>query len=72
MRLAKHKKMDYATFCAYLKEKLELNFYSLFFCLPECELGVGLKLIEADRDIASMYGFADTYGLIKMYMAHIP
>ena len=72
MRMDKKNKMDYAKLCEYLKEKLELNFYALFFCLPECELGVGLKLIESDRDVASMYGFADTYGLIHMYMAHLP
>ena len=40
MRVAKDKKMDYASLCEYLKEKTEQNFFSLFFCLPGCELGV--------------------------------
>ena len=39
MRVAKDKKMDYASLCEYLKEK-EQKFFSFFFCLPGCELGV--------------------------------
>ncbi|GKC21567.1 pentatricopeptide repeat-containing protein [Tanacetum coccineum] len=72
-RLLKEKKMDYASMIKYLKKETDqLNFHSLFFCLPECELEVGLKLIEGDRDVASLYEFAESYGKIIMYMTHIP
>ncbi|GKD79970.1 pentatricopeptide repeat-containing protein, partial [Tanacetum coccineum] len=70
-RLSKEKKMDYASMCSYLKETTDKPFYALFFCLPKCTLEVGLKIIEGDCDVASMYQFADAYGTISMYMAHI-
>ncbi|GJX69214.1 pentatricopeptide repeat-containing protein, partial [Tanacetum coccineum] len=70
-RLSKEKKMDYASMCSYLKETTDKPFYALFLCLPECTLEVGLKIIEGDCDVASMYQFVDAYGTISMYMAHI-
>ncbi|GJR80262.1 hypothetical protein Tco_0151047 [Tanacetum coccineum] len=44
----------------------------MFFKLPECELDVGLKIVECDSDLEAMYEFADAYGIIQMYLAHIP
>ncbi|GJV85779.1 peptide methionine sulfoxide reductase B1, chloroplastic [Tanacetum coccineum] len=40
--------------------------------LPECELDVGLKIVECDSDLEAMYEFADAYGKLKMYLAYIP
>ncbi|GJQ90579.1 hypothetical protein Tco_0001718 [Tanacetum coccineum] len=38
----------------------------MFFKLPECELDVGLKIVECDSDLEAMYEFADAYGKIEM------
>ncbi|GJW81888.1 hypothetical protein Tco_0145863, partial [Tanacetum coccineum] len=32
----------------------------------------GLKIVECDSDLEAMYEFADAYGIIQMYLAHIP
>nr|GEV11657.1 transposase, MuDR, MULE transposase domain protein [Tanacetum cinerariifolium] len=44
----------------------------MFFKLHECELDVGLKIVECDSDLEAMYEFVDSYGIIQMYLAHIP
>ncbi|GJW59594.1 hypothetical protein Tco_0108929 [Tanacetum coccineum] len=72
LRVTKDKKYDYEGLCQFLKEKLEQRFYAMFFKLPECELDVGLKIVECDSDLEAMYEFADSYGIIQMYLAHIP
>ena len=45
-----------------------VGFTGLYFCLPLVELEVGLKIIETDIDVASMYEFDDAYGKINIYM----
>ncbi|GJV98453.1 hypothetical protein Tco_1553705 [Tanacetum coccineum] len=72
LRVTKDKKYDYDGLCEFLKEKLEQRFYAMFFKLPECQLDVGLKIVECDSDLEAMYEFADAYGIIQMYLAHIP
>nr|GEW21413.1 pentatricopeptide repeat-containing protein [Tanacetum cinerariifolium] len=37
----------------------------------ECNLEVGLKIIERDFNVAAMYDFADSYGKLDMFMSHI-
>ncbi|GJX98465.1 hypothetical protein Tco_0355484, partial [Tanacetum coccineum] len=37
----------------------------------ECDLEVGLKIIERDSDVAAMYDFVDSYGKLNMFMSHI-
>ncbi|GJS68768.1 hypothetical protein Tco_0683333 [Tanacetum coccineum] len=48
----------------------------VFFFLPlrlsECDLEIGLKLIENDSDLFAMYDYARMYGILDMYVAHIP
>ena len=51
----------------YLKGVLFFVFY-----LPQCELEVGLKLIEGDMDVAAMYEFVELYEKIMMSIAHVP
>ncbi|GJU29552.1 hypothetical protein Tco_1173141 [Tanacetum coccineum] len=71
-KLYKNRKMDYKTMCEFLKEKTDhAGFTALYFCLPECDLEVGLKIIERDSDVAAMYDFADSYGKLNMFMSHI-
>ncbi|GJX59209.1 hypothetical protein Tco_0290599 [Tanacetum coccineum] len=72
LRVTKDKKYDYEGLCQFLKEKLEQRFYAMFFKLPKCELDVRLKIVECDSDLEAMYEFADSYGIIQMYLAHIP
>nr|GEX65628.1 transposase, MuDR, MULE transposase domain protein [Tanacetum cinerariifolium] len=47
------------------------GFTALYFCLPKCNLEVGLKIIERDSDVAAMYDFVDSYGKLDMFMSHI-
>ncbi|GJZ80384.1 hypothetical protein Tco_0645378, partial [Tanacetum coccineum] len=54
LRVTKDKKYDYDGLCEFLKEKLEQRFYAMFFKLPECELDVGLKIVECDSDLEAM------------------
>ncbi|GJV91429.1 pentatricopeptide repeat-containing protein [Tanacetum coccineum] len=71
-KLYKNRKMDYKTMCEFLKEKTDhAGFTALYFCLPECDLEVGLKIIERDSDVAAMYDFADSYGKLNIFMSHI-
>ncbi|GKA37409.1 hypothetical protein Tco_0723974 [Tanacetum coccineum] len=66
LRVTKDKKYDYDSLCEFLKEKLEQRFYAMFLKLPECELDVGLKIVEYDSDLEAMYEFADAYEIIQM------
>ncbi|GJW23965.1 pentatricopeptide repeat-containing protein [Tanacetum coccineum] len=71
-KLYKNRKMDYKTMCEFLKEKTDhAGFTALYFCLPECDLEVGLKIIERDSDVAAMYDFANSYGKLNIFMSHI-
>ncbi|GJU25678.1 hypothetical protein Tco_1164299 [Tanacetum coccineum] len=40
--------------------------------LPTCELAVGLKIIENDRDLETMYEYAHDHGVIQVYITHGP
>ncbi|GJU53462.1 hypothetical protein Tco_1227176 [Tanacetum coccineum] len=56
--------LDLATVWDFLREKKEsIILYELFFKLPQCELDVGLKIIDNERDLA-MYDYAHEYGKI--------
>ncbi|GJX99954.1 hypothetical protein Tco_0356973 [Tanacetum coccineum] len=66
LRVTKDKKYDFEGLCEFLKEKLQQKFYAMFFKLLECELDVGLKIVECDSDLEAMYEFANAYGKIEM------
>nr|GEY05143.1 pentatricopeptide repeat-containing protein [Tanacetum cinerariifolium] len=71
-KLYKNKKIDYKSMCEILKEKTyHVGFTALYFCLPKCNLEVGLKIIERDYDVVAMYEFANAYGKLNMFMTHI-
>ncbi|GJU78097.1 hypothetical protein Tco_1275167 [Tanacetum coccineum] len=40
--------------------------------LPKCDIEIGLKLIENDSDLFAMYEYVGMYGILDMYVAHIP
>ncbi|GJR45922.1 hypothetical protein Tco_1314025 [Tanacetum coccineum] len=65
--------LDLATVRAILREKTQsIVLYELFFKLPQCELDVGLKIIENDRDLETMYEYAHDHGVIQVYITHGP
>ncbi|GJV90054.1 hypothetical protein Tco_1533992 [Tanacetum coccineum] len=65
--------LDLATVRATLREKTQsVILYELFFKLPQCELDVGLKIIENDRDLDVLYEYAHDQGIIQVYITHGP
>lgn len=71
-KLYKDRKLDYKSMCEHLMDMTgHPGFAGLYFCLPECELEIGLKIIETDVDVASMYAFAESYGKLNIYMTHV-
>ncbi|GJR58778.1 hypothetical protein Tco_1500940 [Tanacetum coccineum] len=71
--LRKDNELDLATVHDFLREKTQsIILYELFFKLPECELDVGLKIIENERDLEAMYDYAHKYGKIHVYVTHGP
>ncbi|GKE28279.1 hypothetical protein Tco_1443663, partial [Tanacetum coccineum] len=46
------------------QETQSIILYELFFKLPQCELDVGLKMIENEMDLEAMYDYAHEYGII--------
>nr|GEV34689.1 pentatricopeptide repeat-containing protein [Tanacetum cinerariifolium] len=65
--------LDLANVSDFLKEKTEsIILYELFFRLPPCELDVGLKIIENERDLEALYDYAHEYGKIHVYITHGP
>ncbi|GJY72467.1 ribonuclease H-like domain-containing protein [Tanacetum coccineum] len=47
-------------------------FFFLPLRLPKCDIEIGLKLIENNSDLFAMYDYARMYGILDMYVAHIP
>ena len=69
-KLYKSKKMD-KRMCDFLNDKTNhVSKHGLYFCLPGCDLEVGLKIIESDIDVASMYTFVESYGKLQVFMTH--
>ncbi|GKD62535.1 hypothetical protein Tco_1300044 [Tanacetum coccineum] len=52
--------------------KLECEIRGLFYCIPRNSLEIGLTIVEGDPDIKKMYDMAEMYGLINLYIAHVP
>ncbi|GJX00887.1 hypothetical protein Tco_0184800 [Tanacetum coccineum] len=55
-----------------LSYKLECQIWAIFVCSPRCSLGEGLTIIEDDGDMKKLYAIAEKYGLVNLYIAHIP
>ncbi|GKB61429.1 hypothetical protein Tco_0917615, partial [Tanacetum coccineum] len=51
----------------------DVHYDGIFIFVPlRYENDVGLKIVECDSDLDAMYEFAYAYGIIQMYLAHIP
>ncbi|GKC24600.1 hypothetical protein Tco_1026750, partial [Tanacetum coccineum] len=69
----KDNRLDLAIIREFLREKTQsIIMYELFYKLPQCDLDVGLKIIENERDLEAMYDFAHEYGIIHVYITHGP
>ncbi|GKF71237.1 hypothetical protein Tco_0207351 [Tanacetum coccineum] len=55
-----------------LSYKLECQIWGIFYCIPRCSLEEGLTIVEGDGDMKKMYDMAEMYGLIDLYITHIP
>ncbi|GKE31891.1 hypothetical protein Tco_1451213 [Tanacetum coccineum] len=55
-----------------LSYKLECEIWGIFVCSPRCSLEEGLTIVEGDGDMNKLYDIAEKYGLINLYIAHIP
>ncbi|GKB17301.1 hypothetical protein Tco_0851224 [Tanacetum coccineum] len=55
-----------------LSYKLECEIWEIFYCSPRCRLEEGLTIVEGDFDMNKMNDIAKKYGLINLYIAHIP
>nr|GEW89117.1 transposase, MuDR, MULE transposase domain protein [Tanacetum cinerariifolium] len=55
-----------------LSYKLVCHIWAIFYCIPRRTLEKGLTITEGDGDMKKMYDMAETYGLIDLYITHIP
>lgn len=70
-KLYKSKKMGYKSMWKFLNDKTNhLGKPGLYFCLPGCQLELGLEILESDSDVDSMYTFAESYGKLQVFMTH--
>ncbi|GJX48656.1 hypothetical protein Tco_0273846 [Tanacetum coccineum] len=44
----------------------------IFYCIPRCTLEKGLIIVEGDGYMKKMHDMVETYGLIDLYITHIP
>ncbi|GJX95976.1 hypothetical protein Tco_0351774 [Tanacetum coccineum] len=49
----------------------KVNYDGLFIELPLSQ-EIGLTIIEGDHDMKKMYDMAELYGLINLYIVHLP
>ncbi|GJW51556.1 hypothetical protein Tco_0092907 [Tanacetum coccineum] len=69
----KDNELNLATVRDFLRQETKsIIMYELFFKLPQCELNVGLEIIENERDLEAMYDYAHKYGIIHVYITHGP
>ncbi|GJZ16398.1 hypothetical protein Tco_0552075 [Tanacetum coccineum] len=52
--------------------KLECEIWAIFICSPRCSLKEGLTILKGDGDMNKLYDIAKKYGLINLYIAHLP
>lgn len=71
LRLPRYERMDYETFCDFLKDRTDSHMYQLFMCIPKLPLTEGLNIIENDQDICSMYDMCKVSREVKLFMSHI-
>ncbi|GKC64561.1 hypothetical protein Tco_1097159 [Tanacetum coccineum] len=72
LKLSKSNKMLFSKMLDMLSYKLECQIWAIFVCSPSCSLGECLTIIEDDGDMKKLYAIAEKYGLVNLYIAHIP
>ncbi|GJS72601.1 hypothetical protein Tco_0705442 [Tanacetum coccineum] len=72
LKLSKSNKMLFSKMLDMLSYKLECQIWAIFVCSPRCSLGEGLTIVEDDGDMKKLYAIAKKYGLVNLYIAHIP
>ncbi|GKD39392.1 hypothetical protein Tco_1259599, partial [Tanacetum coccineum] len=72
LKLSKSNKMIFSKMLDMLSYKLECEIWGIFVCSPRCSLEEGLTILEGDGDMNKLYDIAKKYGLINLYIAHLP
>ncbi|GKC27143.1 hypothetical protein Tco_1034437 [Tanacetum coccineum] len=72
LKLSNSNRMSYSKMLDMLVYKLECKIRGLFYCIHTNSLEIGLTLVEGDFDMKKMYDMAELYGLINLYIAHLP
>ncbi|GJY40749.1 hypothetical protein Tco_0428019 [Tanacetum coccineum] len=72
LKLSKSNMMIFSKMLDMLSYKLEYEIWGIFVCSPRCSLEEGLTIAEGDGDMNKLYDIAEKYGLINLYIAHIP
>ncbi|GKB40906.1 hypothetical protein Tco_0885848, partial [Tanacetum coccineum] len=72
LKLANSNRMSNSKMLDMLVYKLECEILGLFYCIPRNSLEIGLTIIEGDSDMKKISDMAELYGLITLYIAHLP
>ncbi|GJV05895.1 hypothetical protein Tco_1343551 [Tanacetum coccineum] len=72
LKLSKSNRMIFSKMLDMLSYKLECEIWGIFVCSPRCSLEEGLTILEGDGDMNKLYDIAEKYGLINLYIAHLP
>ncbi|GJW70399.1 hypothetical protein Tco_0127316 [Tanacetum coccineum] len=72
LKLSNSNRMSFSQMLDMIVYKLECEIRGLFYCIPRNSLEIGLTIVEGDPDIKKMYDMAEMYGLINLYIAHLP
>ncbi|GJS42350.1 hypothetical protein Tco_0567393 [Tanacetum coccineum] len=72
LKLSNSNRISFSQMLDMIVYKLKCEIRSLFYCIPKNSLEMGLTIIEGDPDIKKMYDMAKMYGLINLYIVHLP
>ncbi|GKC91460.1 hypothetical protein Tco_1152109 [Tanacetum coccineum] len=72
LKLSKSNRMIFSKMLDMLSYKLECEIWGIFVRSPRCSLEEGLTIVEGDGDMNKLYDIAEEYGLINLYIAHLP
>ncbi|GJS09097.1 hypothetical protein Tco_0365893 [Tanacetum coccineum] len=72
LKLSKSNMMIFSKMLDMLSYKLECEIWAIFVCSPRCSLEKGLTILEGDGDMNKLYDIAKKYGLINLYIPHLP
>ncbi|GJZ46477.1 phospholipase-like protein [Tanacetum coccineum] len=72
LKLSKLIRMSFSKLLDMLSYKLECEIWGIFYSTPRSSLEEGLTIVEDDFDMNKMYDMGEKYGLINLYIAHLP